>query len=136
MIASLTKSGKEKDINDSIELFDIKNNVIPKNKVNSSSAYLPRKRGSLNIGDGLLNINIDKILNNYYSGDFKDLSMNKVEVLYSDFKTCLKLIEDYKINCSPGQEISQEKKGLNDISSPSTKMSKSSNEANINLIDI
>jgi hypothetical protein len=136
-----TNKDKDKDINDSIELFDIKNNVIPKNKVNTTISSTTKRRSSLNIGDGLLNINVDKLINSYYTGEFKDLTMNKAEILYSDFKTSLKLIEDYKINCAHSNEfLPDQKKALTEPkesqSISPTRTNKSMNEANVNLIEI
>ena len=118
--------------------------MIPKNKVNTNHPN-SRKRSSFNISEGLLNINLEKLLTQYYSGDFKDLSMNKMEILFSDFKTTLKLIEDYKINSSqnPDSEL-QNKKALSEIGkkenlvvSPLSNHPKSTTEANsVNLIEI
>ena len=139
----LNKSGTN-NINDSIELFDIKNNAIPKNKVNMSNISSSRRRSSFNINDGLFNINLDSLVNQYYSGDFKDLNINKIEKLYSDFKIALKLIEDFKINTVQQNEVTSvssnrelcEKNEKNQIVSTGVKSQKILNEANINLIDI
>ena len=56
------------------------------------------KKSSFNINEGLLNINLDNLMTQYYSGEFKDLNISKIETMCSDFKTVLKLVEDLKIN--------------------------------------
>ena len=144
-ILSILNKTSNPNVNDSIELFDLKNNVIPKNKVSATTTTSSIKRSSFHIGDGLLNINLENLLKQYYSGEFKDLSLNRIETLYSDFKTCLKIIEDYKINCCYNQNNdSTLRKTLSDNGMKETsnnvspmKSHKSMSEANnVNLIDI
>jgi hypothetical protein len=144
-ILSILNKSANQNVNDSIELFDLKNNAIPKNKVNDTTSTSSKKKSSFNVGDGLLNINLENLLTQYYNGDFKDLSLYKIETLYSDFKTCLKIIEDYKINSGYSHNNdSIYKKALSDIGRKETqndispvKSHKSMTEANsVNLIDI
>ena len=139
LLTMLNKSAN--NINESIELFDIKsNNSIPKNKVNISNVSTYRRKSSINISDGLLNINLDSLVNQYYSCDFKDLNINKIEKLYSDFKIALKLIEDYKINNVYPNDLKRNISEINDNKqtdfSSEVKNQISLNDANVNLIDI
>ncbi len=49
-----------------------------------------------NVNDGILNINTEKLYNEYYSSNFNENSFKKYENLLNDFKITLKMIESLK----------------------------------------
>ena len=58
----------------------------------------PKLSGPLleNVNDGILNLNTEKLYNEYYSCNFNENSVKKYENLHNDFKISLKMIESLK----------------------------------------
>jgi hypothetical protein len=58
----------------------------------------PKLSGPLleNVNDGILNLNTEKLYNEYYSCNFNENSLKKYENLHNDFKISLKMIESLK----------------------------------------
>lgn len=49
-----------------------------------------------NVNDGILNLDTEKLLNEYYSKSFPENCLKKYENLFNDFKITLKMIESLK----------------------------------------
>ena len=49
-----------------------------------------------NVNDGILNLNTEKLYNEYYSCNFNENSMKKYENLHNDLKITLKMMESLK----------------------------------------
>ena len=67
-----------------------------------------------NVNDGVLNMNTEKLYNEYYSNNFNENSVKKYENLYNDFKISLKMIEslknEYKIDTTRSGNVNQNTK--------------------------
>jgi mevalonate pyrophosphate decarboxylase len=81
-----------------------------------------RPKNIVNVNDGLLNINTEKLYKEYCANSFMENSIMKMENLHNDFKIILKLIESLKNEMSA------------DIKDSTSKSVNTTNNAN-NLID-
>ncbi len=52
--------------------------------------------GQINMNDGLLNLNTEKLYKDYCTNNFNENSLMKYENMLNDFKIILKLIESFK----------------------------------------
>jgi hypothetical protein len=59
------------------------------------------------VNDGILNLNTERLFNEYYSSSFSENSLKKYENLFNDFKITLKMIEslknEYKLETNQAQ---------------------------------
>ncbi len=59
------------------------------------------------MNDGILNLNTERLFNEYYSSSFSENSLKKYENLFNDFKITLKMIEslknEYKLETNQAQ---------------------------------
>ncbi len=67
-----------------------------------------------NVNDGILNVDTDKLYNEYCANSFSENSLTKYENLYNDFKIVLKIAEslktEYKNVDSPSHGFKASKK--------------------------
>ncbi len=95
----LLKIGKPLPIDQNYEnkLVNILNKTnlyhLEENEKNGSTSM--RKTSDLFM-EGILNMNTDKIHNEYLSGKFSDISLTKFENMHNDMKIILKMIEAQK----------------------------------------
>jgi len=78
------------------------------------------------INDGILNMNTEKIYNDYLSSNFNEISLTKFESMHNDMKIILKMIEAQK-----SQMMGQQSPQNNSINS-----SHIQKENGINIIDL
>jgi hypothetical protein len=80
-----------------IELIDIDNDikmnsdsVISKNYINESF------ENSIKIANPIFSIDLDKLYKEYFTGDFREFNILKLEKMFNDFKILVILINNYK----------------------------------------
>ena len=83
--------------------------------------------------DGILNLNTEKLQNEYFSGNFHDINLTKFEKMHNDMKIILKMIEAHKsqMNSSSSQNH-ENSSSINSVSS----FNPYQKENGMNLIDL
>jgi len=82
-----------------------------------------------NVNDGILNLDTEKLYNEYCSNNFTDNSIVKYENMYNDFKIIMKIVESLK------NEFTSNSTSINDSYSTHENKSKTINNKKNNLID-
>lgn len=139
LLYQLTNGNKDLEGTNYIELSDLKQNVSINTESVISKSHI-YQNSSLVKNFGLLYIDLDKLYKEYFSCEFKEFSIFKIEKMYNDFRIVLRLIELFKAGYSKNKLISIgfqnnspksiAKKSVHDIKE------KEDNELNNKLIDI
>ena len=72
-------------------------------------------RGRININDGILNLNTEKLYKDYCTNNFNENSLLKYENMLNDFKIILKLIESFKNDLNIGDDNSNKNNTINNL---------------------
>jgi hypothetical protein len=66
-------------------------------------SFTRETRNIINVNDGLLNLNTEKLYKEYCTGTFEENSVMKYENMHNDFKIILKLLESLKNEINNGE---------------------------------
>lgn len=80
-------------------------NILNKQYSDNDIQFFKYNKGPIleNVNDGLLNLNIAKLHNEYCSFNLNEIPLSKFENMYNDFKIILKMVESVKSESSNGE---------------------------------
>jgi hypothetical protein len=84
-------------------------NLLNKSELSVEDNIVLRSRGDINVNDGILNLDTEKLYKEYCTNNFNENSLMKYEYMLNDFKIILKLIESFKNDINYDQKESLNK---------------------------